>query len=409
MATIPTGAPGAALSAHSAAPTPYNTSSATPGTAWNAPTASMPALSTSGGSSQSALYQALISQLTSGAGNPPVPAPPPPPPPPQSQQYGAASNQAILEALLGGGNTGGLAQLLSGGGSTDPSGSNGGLAQLLSGGGGGGPDPNSSGGGLAQLLSGGGAGGTDANSSALLQLQQQLQQTQQPQQAHQFQQSTVAPHHGIESRPTVTADFQKQYEQPAIQQQGSTNDAAASIQRQIQLALAGQQGGNELALSGQHGGNDGLHSRNASDFRGLYQQGSTASLQRGGGEDDLMAAIQRQLQQANSFPLQELQQQQLPQLHQQPQQLRDQVAYQMPPPSQQHGNDSDVMTNLQRQLQLAASQQNDPTPSMNQLQLLASQLSGQSNTSGGGGGGGNPNIAELAAMLGLSRQSDSSS
>jgi hypothetical protein len=258
---------------------------------------------------------------------------------------------------------------------------------------------------LAQLLSGG--GGTDPNSSALLQLQQQLQQTQQPQQVHQFQQNAVAAHLGNECRPTVTADFQKQYEQPTIQQQGSTNDAAASIQRQIQLALAGQQGGNELALAGQQGGNESLHTRNTSDFRGLFRQGNTVSHQRGG-EDDILAAIQRQLQQANSFPQQELQQQQLPQLHQQPQQLREQGSYQMQPSIQQHANDSDAMSSLQRQLQLAASQQNDPTPSMNQLQLLASQLSGQSNT-GGGGGGGNPNIAELAAMLGLSRQNDSSS
>jgi hypothetical protein len=120
-----------------------------------------------------------------------------------------------------------------------------------------------------------------------------------------------------------------------------------------------------------------------------------------------LAAIQRQLQQGNSFPQQELQQQ-LPQLHQQAQQLREQGSYQMQPPSQLSANDSDAISNLQRQLQLAASQQNDSTPSMNQLQLLASQLSGQSNTSGGGGGG-NPNIAELAAMLGLSRQNDSSS
>jgi hypothetical protein len=409
MANLPTGAPAAPVSAHSAAPMPYTASSAAPGTAWNAPTSSMPVLPASGGNSQTALYQALISQLTSGAGNPPTPAPPPPPPPPP-QQYGAASNQSILEALLGGGNNnGGLAQLLSGGGVTDPNVSSGGLAQLLSGGGGGGVDLNASSGGLAQLLNGGGGGGTDANSSALLLLQQQLQQNPQPQQAHQFQQSTVAPYHVNESRPTITADFQKPYEQPTIQQQGSSNDAAASIQRQIQLALAGQQGGNELALSGQQGGNEGLHTRNTSDFRGLYQQGSTAGHQRGG-EDDLLAAIQRQLQQANSFPQQELQQQQLPQLHQQPQQLREQVSYQMIPPSQQLANDSDVMTNLQLQLQLAASQQNDPTPSMHQLQLL-SQLSGQSNTGGGGGsgGGGNPNIAELAAMLGFSRQNDSSS
>jgi hypothetical protein len=408
MASQPAGAPAVAVSAHTAAPAPYPTSSAAAGTGWNAPPSSMPAHITGGDSSQAALYQALISQLTSGAGNQPAPAPPPPPPPPPPQQYGAASNQSILEALLGGG------------------GSSGGLAQLLSGG-----------------------GGTEANSSQLFQLQQQLQQTQQFQ-----QQSTAAPHHGNESRPTPTGDFQNLYEQPTSQQQGNTNDAAATIQRQLQLALSGQQGGNELTISGQQGGSEGAHA--TSDFRNLYQQGSTASHQRGG-EEDFLAAIQRQLQQGTAFQQQNLQQQHLPQLQQhlpqqQPQHLREQgrnendtsllMSYQMPPASQQHASDNDVMANLQRQIQMAASQQqnlqqqNDSTANMHQLQLLGSQLqagqsntsgagggnpsiaelaamlSGQSNSGGGGGGGGNPNIAELAAMLGLpgfSRPNDSSS
>jgi hypothetical protein len=287
-----------------------------PGPAWNAPTSSMAtAPADTGGISQAALYQALISQLTSASGNQAAPARPPPPPPPAPA---ASSNQSILEALLGG-NSGGLMQLLNagGGGAADANNTN----------------PNPALRNLQmQLSAGGGGGGADVNipNPALRNLQMQLQQ------------ATGAPQGGnangamsglqrppppptIQSTdPASNMQLQQgvaaQQQGVAVQQQGGNDNAPESdLMRQYQQAMSGHQ--RSSSVGGGGGGSDDLmrqyqqamssHQRSSSvggggtdgDIMASIQrqiQQAQANQQRGGGEDDFTANIQRQIQQAQA-------------------------------------------------------------------------------------------------------------
>jgi hypothetical protein len=429
--------------------------------AWNAPPPGMAAAPAgdTGGISQAALYQALISQLTSAAGNQGAPTRPPPPPPPAAT---APSNQSILEALLGGGGGGGGA----GGGG----GSSGALMQLLgAGGGGAGLDPNNpalrslqmqlqqaqapgapppppQGGNdngpmaaLQRQLSAGG-GGVDASNPALRNLQMQLQQQAQasggappppPQGGNDngamasLQRQLLSA--GGDSNPALR-NLQMQLQQqaqasggpPPPPQGGNDNGAMAGLQRQPPPSIGQQQGRNVDAPSGmqlppgasaQQGGDDNT---STSDFLRQYQQAMSSQQRGGGGSDgDIMATIQRQIQQAQANQqrggedeytaniqrqIQEQRQQQ--QLRQQDDSNHEasESSQQGAVPGQQRGHTRD-MSNLQMQLQ-----QSDPATRL-QLQMLAGRLQGggggQPNNNSGGGSNGTPDIAALAAMMGL--------
>jgi hypothetical protein len=464
------------------ATTPYANPSGVgaPGAApWNAPPsgiAAAPAGET-GGISQAALYQALISQLTSAAGNQGAPARPPPPPPATTA---APSNQSILEALLSGGGaggagagggSGGLMQLLnSGGGGMDannpalrslqmqlqqaqapggapppppPQGSNdnGPLAalqrQLQSAGGGvgadasnpalrnlqmqlqqqqaqatGGPPPpppqggNDSGPMAAlqrQLLSAGG-GGADTNNPALRNLQMQLQQQQ-----AQATGGPLPPQGGIDNG--AMAGMQRQPPPPIGQQQGRNVDPTSSMQL-AQGAAAAQQGGDDntptsdflrqyqQAMTRQQGGGvgGGVGGAGEGDIIATIQrqiQQAQANQQRGGGEDEYTATIQRQIQEQTQRQQQQLRQQEDGNNNNEASESSQQALA----PGQQSGHTRD-MSNLQMQLQ-----HGDPATRLQLQQMLAGRLSGgqggQPTNNSGGGSNGTPDIAALAAMMGL--------
>jgi hypothetical protein len=345
--------PGAYVQAPGAS-TPYTIPSGAgapgPGPVWNVPPSSMaPAPAETGGISQAALYQALISQLTSAPGNQAAPAPLPPPPPPLPA---APSNQSILEALLGG-NGGGLMQLLNAGGGggsggTDANNPNPALRnlhmQLAAGGGGsGGTDANNPNPALRNLqmqlgAGGGGSGGTDANNAnpALRNLQMQLgaggsggndANNANPALRNlqmQLQQATGAPQ-GVNDNGAIPG-IQRQPQPPTSQLQGRSVDPASNMQ--LQQGAAAQQ----------HGGNDNAP---ASDLTRQYQQ-AMSSHQRsrsaaggggGGGSDgDIMASIQRQIQQA-------------------------QTSHQRSSSCVNGGSKDDIMASIQRQIQQAQANQ----------------------------------------------------
>jgi hypothetical protein len=450
------------LGAYAQAPgasTPYAIPSGTgaPGPAWNAPTSSMAAApADTGGISQAALYQALISQLTPASGNQAAPARPPPPPPPPAP---ASSNQSILEALLGG-NSGGLMQLLNAGGgggadanttNTNPNpalrnlqmqlqqatgapqggNANGALAglqippqpptsqqQVRS------ADPASN----MQLQQGVAAqqqGGNDnAPASNLMRQYQQamsshqrsstvggggsddlIRQYQQAMSSHQ-RSSSVGGVGAGGGDGDIMASIQRQIQQAQANQQrgGGEDDFTANIQRQIQQAQAKQQrGGGEDDLTAtiqrqiQQAQANQQRGGGEEDFTASIQrqiQQAQANQQRGGGEEDFTATIQRQIQE-------QTQRQQQDQLRQQDDSNNNYDASGMSqqvaapgPPSQQNGNGRDAIANLQTQLQ-----HSDPATRL-QLQMLAGQLSGgQSNTNNSSNG--TPDIAALAAMMGL--------